>query len=219
MKYYYNMLFLKKLFNLFIPEDKKIEKLLNLSQSELRKILPRAETVKDLLTFPIFNYRNKNVSAIIWAVKYRFHPELIKRLSEFLYEEIMEIAEDRLLFEGKSEIALIPIPMSNKTRRERGFNQTEELCSVVSKISNGEIKVLNILEKIKDTAHQTKLSREERLQNMKNTMKAKIGNYKIGNYLFIIIDDVYTTGATISEARRALREAGVKRALAVSLAH
>ena len=210
--------FFKKVVNLFIPEDRKIEKLLKLSQSELRNALQRTEPIKEKDTFPIFDYRNKNTSSLIWALKYRRHPEILWRIAKFLYEEIMELGEERLLFEGKSEMALIPIPIGSRSRRERGFNQTEELAKAISKVSNGEIKILNILEKIKETRNQTRLSREDRLQNMLETMKTK-DFFLSKDILPILLDDVYTTGATIKEARRALALAGIKDVLAVKIAH
>jgi ComF family protein len=212
------MRWLGKLLNLILPEDKKLEKLLNFPPEKLRQVLPKAEGSSDNLVFPLFDYRNKNVSALIWAIKYRGHPGALRTVAQILYEEIIEIASDRLLFEGKDKISLIPIPISDKSRRERGWNQTEELSRKIEKMSGGEIKVWNILEKCKETGHQTRLTREERLQNMQNSMRAKPVTVPKGA-LLILIDDVYTTGATVAEARRALAQIGAKSVLAMTIAH
>jgi len=208
---------IREISNLIIPEEERLYALLTLDPDKLRRILPKAEPIQDSTTFPVFNYRNKDVKTLVWALKYKGNREILKLVAGFVYEEIIEIAQEKMLFEGKVEIILIPIPIGNEARKKRGFNQTEELCEVISKISGGEIKVANILEKSRETLHQTSLRRSERLNNMKNSIRLKEGKMqKWKDSLIIIIDDVYTTGATVREARRAL---GMRDALAITIAH
>jgi ComF family protein len=207
--------------DLIAPNEERLARLLKLDNNELRSILPKAQDIEDPLTLPIFNYRNKDVKVLVWALKYKAHPQILNRLAGILYEEIIAVAEERLEFEGKTNISLVPIPMSKQRLREKGFNQTELLCEEINKISRGHITVLNILEKIQNTIHQTSLHRKERLQNMKNAMKLKAGAQIPPDSLIIIIDDVYTTGATILEARRALstKPGSPSTLLAITLAH
>ena len=211
--------------DLIVPNEEKLARLLLLSDSELRRLLPKAVDIEDPLSFPIFNYRNKDVKTLIWALKYKAHPQILDRLASILYEEIIAVAEEHMEFEGKTNITLVPIPMSNQRLREKGFNQTEILCEKINKISVGVISVLNILEKTKNTTHQTSLHRRERLQNMRGSIQLRQGyaGQVPPDSLLIIIDDVYTTGATITEARRALStkhgSPDLSRTLAITLAH
>ena len=127
--------------------------------------------------------------------------------------------------EGNQNVLIVPIPSSNKRKSERGWNQCELLCQEIEKLETKEIKVrFDILKKIQNTEKQADLTREKRLKNVKGSMrveKGKMERLKDGmkNNLFIIIDDVYTTGATYREARRALKGAGAKKVTGVFIAH
>lgn len=204
--------------NLLLPEEKNIKEFLDLTPSELQRCLPKAEAISDRLTFPIFSYRNKKVRDIIWSIKYKGHKRITAKVSSLMYEEIMSLVEDDFSLVSRS-ISLVPVPISRLTGQERGFNQCLLLCQEIAKLDPQKIKVLDILEKVRDTGHQTALGRRERLQNMRNSMRVKEGVKNIQNINLIIIDDVYTTGATISEARRALEKIGPGGVLAITIAH
>lgn len=220
----------KHIVDLLLPQQENIDRLLKISSSKMRNLLPKAEAINDPLSFPIFNYRNKDVRTLLWALKYKNNTEVRSRLAQFVYEEILEIAEEQMMYEGKNKIALISIPMNKSGERQRGFNQTEELCQEMKKISQknnvDKFEVWNILKKSRETKHQADLKRSERLENMRASMQVnwrakRVPNSDAGgkNFLPIIIDDVYTTGATIREARRALAEAGFEDVLAITIAH
>jgi competence protein ComFC len=143
---------------------------------------------------------------------------------------------------------LIPIPLSKKRRRERGFNQAELLCREIIKIQKknrltpdpspyqgegcqrrGEVFTLatNILIKIKETEHQALIKdRNRRLKNLEGTFAVKNhrpNEKEKANFLkgknIILIDDITTTGATLSEARRMLRASGARKVIAFTVAH
>ena len=77
----------------------------------------------------------------------------------------------------------------------------------------------NILEKIKESPSQTSVkNRAERLENLKGCFKAvNLDNVRGAN--IILIDDVITTGATMSEAKKALENAGARQVLCFAMAH
>ena len=202
--------------NLLAPEDIKIQRLLNIPIGAMRDLLPKSPIYsKDI--FALFDYQNKIVRFIIKSIKYKNNSNLRKRLASYLYEEIIEISSDMALFEGAPPL-LVPMPMSKIEKRKRGFNQCEELVREIKKLGGDNVEVsYNTLKKIKETKRQTKLSREERMENVKDSMEAE--NKIIKNKTIIVLDDVYTTGASLSEARRALLEAGAKRVMGLFIAH
>ncbi len=208
--------------DLLVPESRRLERLISFGQGGLRRALPRAERATEKNTFSVFDYRNKDVKTLVWAVKYKNNKNILELVGKILYEDILAFAEDKMIFENKNRIALVPIPMTPESERKRGWNQSLELCKTVAKLDQG-ILVLNILEKTKETGHQQLLSRSERLQNIKGSIGLRQGYARRAqaekDCLLVIIDDVTTTGATISEARQALLGIGLKEVLAVTLAH
>ena len=210
--------FLETVQNLLVPEDAKIQKLLNLPRGKMRELLPSSPVYsRDI--FVLFDYQNKMVRTLVKAIKYKNNAGLRKRIAGILYEEILDIASEAALFDGAPPL-LLPMPMSKLEKRKRGFNQCEELVREIKKIAGDNIEIsYNTLEKIRETERQTNFSREERQENVKNSMQA--APYPRGGTprTIIVLDDVYTTGASLSEARRALITSGAKRVLGIFIAH
>jgi len=205
--------------DLLVPENIKTQKLLNIPVGMMRNILPQSSTrVKDV--FVLFDYQNKIVQFIIKSIKYKNNANLRKRVAQYLYEEMIDISSEITLFEGTQPI-LVPMPMSKIEKRKRGFNQCEEIAKEIKKLSGENLEVFcDILKKIRETERQTNLSRIDRLKNVKNSMIVSDNNFgKIKNRTVVVLDDVYTTGASFSEAKRALLSAGARRIMGLFIAH
>jgi ComF family protein len=202
--------------NFLVSEDQKIQKILDLPVDIMKDLLPKSPVYsKDL--FVLFDYDNKIVRIIVKSIKYKNNASLRKRIAIYLHEEIVDLASEIALFEGTPPL-LVPMPMSKMEKRGRGFNQCEELVKEIKKLGGASIEVsYNTLKKIRETQRQTKLSREERLENIKESMSAN--NFTVVGRVIIVLDDVYTTGASLTEARRALLAAGAKRAVGLFIAH
>jgi|SRR3989344_1409909 len=208
--------------DILVPEDIKIQKLLDFPASTMRDLLPKSPVyMKDI--FVLFDYQNKIVRLMVKSIKYKNNASLRKRIAIYLYEEILDISSEIALFHGALPL-LVPMPMSKKELRNRGFNQCEELCREIKKLGpladGGSIEVsYNTLKKVRETMRQTTLSREERTENVKGSMcvPMDIGTAKLRTV--IVLDDVYTTGASFTEARRALLSAGAKRVIGLFIAH
>ncbi|AIY84591.1 ComF family protein [Clostridium baratii] len=132
---------------------------------------------------------------------------LFKFNKDFLAGEILvDLIKDKLNGIEKDYI-ITYIPISKKSMRKRGFNQCEYIAKKLSKIHG--LKCINTLKKIKETKCQKQLTKKERLENIKNSFGV-IDKKLIENNRFILIDDVLTTGATIKEGIRVLKENGAK---------
>jgi len=119
---------------------------------------------------------------------------------------------------------LIPIPLATKRLRTRGYNQSEVLARALAR--QWRIPVLpDLLVRTRETPTQTALTPGTRLANVAGAFEVR--NVKCGmrNFAFrlstfelILVDDVFTTGATLAEAARALEQAGATRVEGVTFA-
>jgi len=176
-------------------------------------------------------YSTKSLTDLYFALPYQniLAKKLIRR---FKYEPfIKELAETLVLLiithfqllDNKPNLAnfiLIPIPLNEKRRRWRGFNQAEEIGKELSKFlparlaSQGEAGgklplVSDCLLRVKNNYPQVELSEKERKENVKDIFFCQNKKEIFGKKI-LLVDDVYTTGATMEEAARILKESGAK---------
>ena len=101
---------------------------------------------------------------------------------------------------------IVPVPIHNKRRKERGYNQTELIAKEIAKNIDG-LEYANILEKNKNTVPQSTLNKKDRIKNSVNVYNLKnISNTKINYKNILIFDDIYTTGSTANECAKILRK-------------
>lgn len=113
---------------------------------------------------------------------------------------------------------LVPIPLAPKRLRTRGYNQSELLARALA--GRWRIPVVpDLLARTRETPTQTTLTPGTRLANVRAAFAANVQCPMInGHWTLIIVDDVFTTGATLAEAARALEQAGARRIHAVTFA-
>jgi ComF family protein len=121
---------------------------------------------------------------------------------------------------------LVPIPLAPKRLRERGYNQSEALAAALAR--RWQLPVArDLLTRTRETATQTALTPETRLANVAGAFEAErdvpVGRLTPGRRpgvsrdpTFVLVDDVFTTGATLAEAARALEQAGARTVLGVT---
>jgi ComF family protein len=110
---------------------------------------------------------------------------------------------------------LVPVPLHRGRLRKREFNQAEEVARVVSQ--RLDLPMANLLKRVRSTETQTRLTRKQRLENLKKAFALKL-DWKLRKPAglkelsgVILVDDVFTTGSTVDACARVLRKAGVKR--------
>ena len=105
---------------------------------------------------------------------------------------------------------LVPVPLHPSKFRKRGFNQAELLAREFGKELNIPIRLL--LRKNKETKDQKNLNRMERKKNVKNVFCVNVAEIKKGiPKSILLIDDVSTTGSTLTECAKALKAQGVQK--------
>jgi len=175
---------------------------------------PLAET----RTSPIFaatSYQDQTVKKAIWLLKYHGIKSLAEPFSELMFKRIVVALPESMRDLDKTLI--IPIPLSKKRHRERGFNQSELIGRFLSdKMSIRTVN--NVLYKTKETISQVEIKdREKRLKNLEGAFEVKNAEI-IKNKNIILIDDITTTGATLNEAKRILKAAGAKKVIGLVVA-
>ena len=111
---------------------------------------------------------------------------------------------------------LIPAPCTEKSFLKRGYNQSYVICKEIEKISS--IKTLDILKKSNISKDQIGLSKEERWLNLEKAIGIKNNKIKLNHKRVILIDDVFTTGATSYHCVEALMKEGIKEVITLTVA-
>ena len=108
---------------------------------------------------------------------------------------------DEFLSSGEECEIVVPVPMSEKEVKRRGFNQSELLAADIGERLG--MPVLPALAKVKDTPPQKELTGKDRAENLKGCFALRFGEYVKGRKI-LLVDDVFTTGSTANECARTL---------------
>jgi len=175
----------------------------------LYKVTPCGYVNKDV--YSVFRYQGVIRKAII-ALKYKYATDISDELAEACFQSL----------KGKSfspiRYTLIPIPLFWRRQNLRGFNQAEEIGKkIAEKMKWGFAP--DILVKTISTHAQVGLKGSSRRQNLQNVFSVN-PNYTLptNRCTLVLFDDVHTTGSTLDEAKKVLREAGFKNIYAITIA-
>lgn len=133
---------------------------------------------------------------------------------EFLTELFVRGARD--WFRENRVDALLPVPLFPVKQRERGFNQAERLARRLSAIVQVDVRT-DLLKRVLPTPSQTRLSRTQRAVNMRRAFALK-RKQSLKGMTFVLIDDVFTTGATTSACAKLLLQAKAERVVVWTVA-
>ncbi len=158
------------------------------------------------------------VRELVHQFKYSRDISLRATLGDLLLEAL---DEPRLALEDLTQWRLVPVPLHRTRERERQFNQSWELCLHLQK--HAGIPALDAMRRIKSTGKQARLTRAQRLQNLRGAFEMKpkyrAPHHALRGAKVLLIDDVFTTGATTDACARVLRrQAGVEKVVVLAVA-
>ncbi len=171
----------------------------------------------------VIEIKNKNYEKLLYIFQYEsLVRKLILRykfsnqayLNHFFANMIIKNEENCKLLQEYD--LLIPVPMHHRKMQKRGYNQTELVANELSKILKIPTKS-DILIKVVNTVTQSKLGGKARQSNIQHAFFVPKDREVEGKKI-ILLDDIYTTGATSQECSRVLKEAGAKEILILVLA-
>lgn len=158
------------------------------------------------------DYRQPLVKKAVKTLKYSpFNQNVLEYLVPFLIE-FLKFSPKAVNYLKKNNFVLVPVPLTRKKLAIRGFNQSELIARELASEFNWPLR--NVLKKTHDTPSQTSLDYQQRKNNVRNAFEVR----EKCPLNVILVDDVMTSGATLNEAAKTLRQAGAKEIWAIVLA-
>lgn len=156
--------------------------------------------------FSAGSYQDPLIQRMIHCLKYPpFLKDLARPLAYLIIAHILLTEKQNFIKKAKNPL-FVPLPLHKKRERERGFNQAELIARHLSDFFEIPLESTNLI-KIKKTKPQTGLNKIQRQENVKGAFYLK-NPLAITNKTIFLVDDVFTTGSTLSEAARILKKAG-----------
>ena len=153
------------------------------------------------------------VKKLLYQYKYRPNlSDLRSFLAELFYEGMIQ---NELLYKQFDNALLVPIPLHTSRLRSRGYDQVALLTDELSKQSG--LPVRKLLRRVKKTASQYGLKREDRMQNIKDAFT--VLETEKHERTILLVDDIITSGTTLAEAARVIKRGGYKKVYGLAFAH
>lgn len=161
------------------------------------------------------------LDGVIYGADYAENPQLKAAIAQFKYKFTRElVTEFGRLVSGKmkelgmlkeKQAALIPVPLHRKRLNERGFNQAELIARTAADLFGSSAGVYTVLKRVKNTAQQARLCKEERRANLAGAFEMTGDPGSLAGRICFVVDDVCTTGATLDNCARVLKDKGVRK--------
>lgn len=154
--------------------------------------------------------RSEGVMKLIHDMKYGRRLEVAPALGRLAERAF---ADERLRVVMDEGWPLVPVPLHRGRERWRHFNQAREIARELA--ARRGLEMADLLRRVKRTGTQTRLTRAKRLKNLRGAFVALPGLGERPGV--VLVDDVFTTGATVNECARTLRRAGVQKVIVVTV--
>lgn len=159
------------------------------------------------MAFSCFEYKGMGKN-VIHKLKYENCKEIAHTLSRLMYQKIAE--------EGIRLDAVVPVPIHKSKEAIRGFNQAQLIAEEIATALG--IPLWNCITRTKITTDQFKLDKVNRNLNVHNAFCINVLYNNVKNENILLVDDVYTTGSTVDECSRILKQQGVQRIFVITAA-
>ena len=174
----------------------KLPKIEKIHLSELEKVFWGRFDVERVTAY-IYYQKESPYNRLLHKMKYGNHPEVGMRLALMAAEQLSKEG----FFDGID--AIVPLPLSKKKRRQRGYNQCDYIAEGLSQITG--IPVLkDCVVRNKSNETQTHKTRDERWRNVEGIFSLAKPELTEGKHI-LLIDDILTTGATLTNCARAIK--------------
>jgi len=201
------------------PPDPVVRKIENMSVTEyIQSVKQEPLPLEKTAPYALLSYKDPLVKTAVLEVKSYGNKKLALLLGSVLYRHLS--AELATNLPPHTRLLIIPIPITRKSLRARGWNQCERIgiglrtCDTAGRF---ELRT-DILYKIRETADQVGKNRQERFENLKHSFSV-LDPDKVRGREVVLVDDILTTGATLGEAARAIESAGAVHVTCIALAH
>lgn len=145
-------------------------------------------------------FYEKEMQRLIRGIKYHGKKELAKYQARFMYEYFRKINTLNVKY------LIVPVPLHKKRYKQRKYNHMEEVAKELAILTGWDV-CTDLIVRIKETKPQYKLKTKQRQENLHNAFKVFDKNYNGENIL--IIDDILTTGSTLSEIIKTFHNVGI----------
>jgi len=176
----------------------------------------RSEHYLDFL-WSATDYQEPIVKKTLWAFKYRFLRQLAVPLSRLTHLYLRRKKIDQFLETYRQQIVVIPIPLHRRRLNWRSYNQSELLAQELATEFNLTLEK-NILVRRKHQKPQAELpDKLERIKNAENVFVCEEAE-KIKGRTIILVDDISTTGSTLDEGAKILKQSGAEKVIGLVVA-
>jgi ComF family protein len=135
----------------------------------------------------------------------------------YLSSKAAELLKDKFRSSQINAGLIIPVPLSKRRRYERGFNQAEVLAQVIKNSSGIPVDASSLMRTIHTAAHRAGMDAKAREKTVQNAFVVKRKNLIEGRDI-LLVDDVFTTGSTVSACSKVLKQNGAGKVLVLTLA-
>ena len=164
--------------------------------------------------FKIQNYENNEIEFNEHFYVFKYEGIVRREILKYKFQEksylhrtfVNFLLKNKKIFEFiKSYDTIIPVPISKKRQKERGYNQSYLIAKEIAIKTGINVKTKCIL-KTKNIIEQSKLNKEDRMENIQGVYVLK-NSKKLNNKKILLLDDIYTTGSTVNECCKILKVA------------